>query len=162
MTEEDPTVEVELPYSQWLIVWELSSRGLRKLREDFDDGALKQYKEAHYNFNLNLEEPEGHESVIEKHGLQDAMRQAMSGRIKEFQPIVDDDTVFCEKCDGEYDWTPSVLSIHNMRRHEYHPDTYNYENWECHYCGTKGKFERATGILGTENLRSCSECGELQ
>lgn len=56
------------------------------------------------------------ESSIEELGLETAMRQAMSGR-REFQHIVDEDTVYCEPCETELDWTPSVLQVHNSRRH---------------------------------------------
>lgn len=57
------------------------------------------------------------DSIIEELGLEKAMRQAMSGRIDEFQRIVDEDTVYCEPCETELDWTPSVLQVHNSRRH---------------------------------------------
>lgn len=94
--------------------------------------------------------------------LRRGIRQAMAGLIPEHQEVVDDDTVYCRPCRAEYDYTPSVLSVHNMRRHEYHPDIYDYESYgECRTCGEATAYERAESENGT-GLKACSECGALQ
>ena len=94
--------------------------------------------------------------------LQDALAKSMAGRIPEFQEDRGD-TVYCEKCDGEYDFTPSVLSVHNMRRHEYHPDIYDYDDppRTCSECGAETTFTGAESVTGVE-LKACTECGEFQ
>lgn len=62
------------------------------------------------------------ESIIERMGLEDALRQSMAGRIPEIQDVVDGDTVYCQPCDCELDFTPSVLQPHNARRHPEYDD----------------------------------------
>lgn len=101
-------------------------------------------------------------SIIEEVGLQDSLRKAMSGRIPEFQQEIDDDTVYCEKCGYEVDYTPSVLSVHNLRRHEWHDDIYDMESRECSSDSCNGNLTGTIGHMGTEGLIRCEQCGELQ
>ena len=54
--------------------------------------------------------------------LELALRQSMSLLIPEIQEEVDDYTVYCEPCGNEYDYTPSVLALHNLRHHEEYLD----------------------------------------
>lgn len=166
MTDEDggwdtPTT-VELPYSDWLVLVDLTGWGLTKIREEIGEENIEEYEEARGSFLMNLERPEEVESILENRPeLQKSLRKAMSGLIPEFQVEINDDTVYCQRCDGEYDFTPSVLSLHNMRRHEYVDDVYDYDSRACSDCGSIGNFEGTEGQTGVL-LLTCSECGYLQ
>jgi len=102
------------------------------------------------------------DSPLDDPNLRDALNKSLAGIIPDFQEPVEDETkVYCEKCDATYEYTISVLSVHNMRRHEYHPDTYDYSNQECKYCGETTSFKGVSTKTRTE-LKACTECEVVQ
>lgn len=49
--------------------------------------------------------------------MQKSFRQSITPVLPFQQEDAEADVVYCEECDVELDWTPSVLDVHNMRRH---------------------------------------------